>query len=60
MGGMIGRPVVKEAVTSRLYPAHVEIAVEGVIPPKNERVSARWRDLGLAGEPPALWVREDQ
>jgi 3-polyprenyl-4-hydroxybenzoate decarboxylase len=46
VGGMLGRPVelVKGAVTSLLYPAHVEIAVEGVIPPHSQKLEGPFGD----------------
>ncbi|MBI4593276.1 MAG: UbiD family decarboxylase [Candidatus Rokubacteria bacterium] len=54
VGGMLGRPVelVKGQATSLLYPAHAEIAVEGVIPPGSEKLEGPFGEFtGYYGRP---------
>jgi len=57
VGGMLGRPVelVKGQVTSLLYPANVEIAVEGVIPPNSQKLEGPFGEFtGYYGRPEDL------
>jgi UbiD family decarboxylase len=54
VGGLVGRPVelVKGEVTSLLYPAHVEIAAEGVIPPDSQKLEGPFGEFtGYYGRP---------
>ncbi len=57
VGGILGRPVelVKGTATSLLYPANVEIAVEGVIPPNSLRMEGPFGEFtGYYGKPEDL------
>jgi UbiD family decarboxylase len=57
VGGLMGRPVelVKGEVTSLLYPAHVEIAIEGVIPPGSQKLEGPFGEFtGYYGRPEDL------
>jgi UbiD family decarboxylase len=57
VGGILGRPVelVKGTATSLLYPANVEIAVEGVIPPGSLRMEGPFGEFtGYYGKPEDL------
>lgn len=57
VGGLRGRPVelVKGQATSLLYPANVEIAVEGVIPPGSQKLEGPFGEFtGYYGRPEDL------
>jgi 4-hydroxy-3-polyprenylbenzoate decarboxylase len=57
VGGLRGRPVelVKGEATSLLYPAHVEIAVEGVIRPGSQKLEGPFGEFtGYYGRPEDL------
>jgi 4-hydroxy-3-polyprenylbenzoate decarboxylase len=54
VGGMMGRPVelVKGEVTSLYYPAHAEIAAEGIIPPDSQKLEGPFGEFtGYYGRP---------
>ncbi|HZF04154.1 MAG TPA: UbiD family decarboxylase [Patescibacteria group bacterium] len=57
VGGLMGRPVelVKGVATSLLYPAHVEIAAEGVIQPNAQKLEGPFGEFtGYYGRPEDL------